>query len=81
MAYVNPDTVQLAGMLGMAGPDIVAESIAALQLGQYAYVLLPLNDHASTEAPGGSHWALLVYVRDAQTFYLCACGLGSLWHH
>jgi len=39
-----------------------------LDLGKKQFVLMAINDQTDSDAPGGSHWSLLVYSRSADTF-------------
>jgi hypothetical protein len=49
----------------------VAEAWADLELGQKQLVLMPINNDMDLEVhEGGTHWALLVYARLTNTFYL-----------
>ena len=49
----------------------VAEAWADLDLGQKQLVLMPINNNVDLEVQeGGTHWALLVYARLTNTFYL-----------
>ncbi|XP_064458014.1 sentrin-specific protease 8-like [Ornithodoros turicata] len=60
VAFVTPDVVHF--VKSSSGSDL-AEELKSLELQKKDVVLLPVNDCACLDSPGGCHWSLLVYSR------------------
>lgn len=48
--------------------DMVKSLLETLEIANKELILIPINDHQSIETVGGSHWTLLVFVKNLQTF-------------
>ncbi|KAJ1181208.1 hypothetical protein NDU88_006418 [Pleurodeles waltl] len=65
VCFVSPEVVQFIKCA--SSPEEVAIFLEPLALPQKRIVFLAINDNSS-EAAGGTHWSLLVYVRDKNCF-------------
>ena len=66
IAFIGPEVTQFIKV----SPAIeLASCLEPLGLSSKRAVMWALNNCGSLEAPGGSHWSLLVFVRDPKTFY------------
>jgi len=45
------------------------------------FIFLPVNDCTQVESPGGSHWSLLVYCKNEDTFFHYDSSSGSNYSH
>jgi len=66
IAFVGPEVTQF--MKVSPSTELVA-CLEPLGLSSKKAVMWAVNNCASLDAPGGSHWSLLVYERKSQTFY------------
>ncbi|XP_020645834.2 sentrin-specific protease 8 [Pogona vitticeps] len=65
VCFVGPEVAQFIKCT--SSPEELALFLEPLGLPRKRVVFLPINDHASQGA-GGSHWSLLVYLRDQGRF-------------
>jgi len=66
IAFIGPEVTQF---IKVSPETELTSCLEPLGLSSKCAVMWALNNCASLEAPGGSHWSLLVFVRDSQTFY------------
>ena len=66
IAFIGPEVTQF---IKVSPVTELASCLEPLGLSSKRAVLWALNNCASLDAPGGSHWSLLVFLRDSQTFY------------
>ncbi|XP_064400511.1 sentrin-specific protease 8-like isoform X2 [Halichondria panicea] len=66
VCFITPDVTQFIKIYN--GPEL-SMFLDPLGLSDKDLVLLAVNNNASSEHSGGSHWSLLVYVRKENTFY------------
>ena len=66
IAFIGPEVTQF---IKVSPATELASCLEPLGLSSKRAVMWALNNCASLEAPGGSHWSLLVFVRDPKTFY------------
>lgn len=66
LLFVSPEVTQLIKMGDAKELPIFLDPLGA----RYKdYIFLPVNDHSSLIASGGSHWSLLVYSRSNNKWY------------
>lgn len=65
LCLINPDVAQCIKILPS---EQLGEFLDPLNLPTKQYVFLPVNDNEQCEQTGGSHWSLLVYIRNRQEF-------------
>ena len=77
IAFVGPEVTQF---MKVSPTTELASCLEPLGLSSKRAVMWALNNCASLDAPGGSHWSLLVFVRQYQTFYHLdsSAGMNSL---
>ena len=66
IAFIGPEVTQF---IKVSPETELVSCLEPLGLSSKRAVMWALNNCASLEAPGGSHWSLLVFVRDPKTFY------------
>lgn len=65
LALLSPSTTQF---VKFAQGEELANTLEPLNLPSKEFVFLPINDNASSNRAGGSHWSLLVFVRSKEEF-------------
>ncbi|XP_060587910.1 sentrin-specific protease 8-like [Ruditapes philippinarum] len=65
LALISPDVVQF---IKLAPDDELGEFLKPLNLPSKEFIFLPVNDNQVSNQAGGTHWSLLVYVRNKQEF-------------
>ena len=65
LLFVCPEVVQCVKMVSPSEIDLFLEPLNA---NQKSFIFFPLNDNDEDQA-GGSHWSLLVFSRNEQTFF------------
>jgi hypothetical protein len=69
--YISPDAMQFCKIEGITSQALAQDFLHGLKLSEKQLVLMPINDECDVEkAWGGTHWALLIYARLTNTFYL-----------
>jgi len=71
--FMSPEVTQFFKLA--RGEDLM-DCLQPLQLEQAELILLAVNDAEDPSIPGGSHWSLLVYSRQALAFYHLDSGGG-----
>jgi len=77
IAFIGPEVTQF---IKVSPVTELALCLEPLGLSSKRAVLWALNNCASLDAPGGSHWSLLVFLRESRTFYHLdsSAGMNSL---
>lgn len=65
LGFVCPQTVQYLKFVNL---EDVKSTIEGLELHKKEYVFFPVNDCRAQTVPGGTHWSLLVYNAQANSF-------------
>lgn len=66
ICFISPEVSQF---LKLASPQEIPIFLEALELEEKEIILLPVNDANDPERPGGSHWSLLIFSRQALEFF------------
>ena len=67
LIFLCPSVMHLVSTLESI--DDVEDALSDLNLSRKGLILMPINDHAETKC-GGTHWALLCYIREQNQFRL-----------
>lgn len=65
MAFISPEVTQY---IKMSGEDEIGIFVTPLDLPQKDHIFLAVNNNSSYSTVGGSHWSLLVYNKENQSF-------------
>ncbi|XP_076448194.1 sentrin-specific protease 8-like [Babylonia areolata] len=65
LSLLSPSMTQF---IKFAAGDDLATALGPLNLPTKEYVFLPINDNTNTNKAGGSHWSLMVFVRNKEEF-------------
>ncbi|KAK7503419.1 hypothetical protein BaRGS_00005340 [Batillaria attramentaria] len=65
LALLSPSIAQF---IKLAAAEDLTVALEPLNLPTKEYVFVPINDNASTNKAGGSHWSLMVFVRSKEEF-------------
>ncbi|KAL4227095.1 hypothetical protein ACF0H5_015069 [Mactra antiquata] len=65
LALLSPEVAQF---IKLAPDDDLGTCLGPLNLPSKQFVFLPVNDNQITCQAGGTHWSLLVYIRNKQEF-------------
>ncbi|KAK7102442.1 sentrin-specific protease 8-like [Littorina saxatilis] len=74
LALLSPSTTQF---IKFASGEDLAVALEPLNLPTKEYVFLPINDNSSVTRAGGSHWSLMVFVRNKEEFRHYDSGVSS----
>lgn len=66
IAFVSPEVTHC---IKLSSKSEVGIFVSPLKLSQKRLIIFPINNCLEQEAPGGSHWSLLIYFRPKNTFY------------
>lgn len=74
LLFVSPEVTQCIKMVEASDIGIFLEP---LQINTKKFVFFALNDNSSPDAAGGSHWSLLVYSQNENSFFHYDSSSGS----
>ncbi|VVC92141.1 unnamed protein product [Leptidea sinapis] len=80
--FVPPEVTQC---IKMVTPDEIKIFLEPLKIEAKKFVFFALNDNSAPDMVGGSHWSLLVYSRDENSFFhydsMCGSNHNVAWKH
>ncbi|KAK3605849.1 hypothetical protein CHS0354_002485 [Potamilus streckersoni] len=65
LCLIGPDVTQF---IKLAPAEEIAPFLEPLNLPEKQFIFLAVNDNQSSDKAGGTHWSLLVYIRNIQEF-------------
>lgn len=78
LLFIGPEVTQC---LKVSQCQELGVFLDPLQVEKRTFIFLPVNDCTQVESPGGSHWSLLVFCKNEDTFFHFDSSSGSNYGH